>query len=220
MLNKNVLVVAVHPDDETLGCGGTLLKHYQQGNNLHWLICTESNREKNFIEERNHKLKRVAEFYNFKSVHQLKFKATKLDEYSSSEIIEKISKIFLDIKPEIVYLPFLHDVHSDHRIIFQAAYACTKSFRYPFVKEICMMETLSETEFSPAVQEKIFIPNKFVDITKFFAKKLEIIKIYDDEIGVFPFPRSLENIESLAKYRGATSNCKYAESFQILKLIS
>lgn len=220
MLNKNILVVAVHPDDETLGCGGTLLKHYQHGNNVHWLICTESNKEKNFIEQREQKIKRVAQSYNFKSVHELKFKATKLCEYSLSEIIEKISKVFLDIKPEIVYLPFIHDVHSDHRIIFQAAYACTKSFRYPFVKEICMMETLSETEFSPAVQEKTFIPNKFVDITEFFAKKMEIIKIYDDEIGVFPFPRSLENIESLAKYRGATSNCKYAESFQILKLIS
>ena len=219
MLNKNILVVAVHPDDETLGCGGTLLKNYQQGNNLHWLICTESGEDKDFIEQRNHKIKRVAKFYNFKSVNELKFKSTKLDDYSLSEIIKKISKVFFDIKPEIIYLPFLHDVHSDHRIIFQAAHACTKSFRYPFVKEVYMMETLSETEFSPAVQEKTFVPNKFVDITEFFAKKMEIIKVYDDEIDLFPFPRSLENIESLAKYRGATANCKYAESFQILKII-
>ena len=82
-----------------------------------------------------------------------------------------------------------------------------------------MMETLSETEFAPSTKEDSFVPNVFVDISEFMDKKIELMNIYESEIGKHPFPRSERNIRALATYRGATSNCNYAESFELLKEI-
>ena len=136
-----------------------------------------------------------------------------------SELIGKISKVFKDIEPNIIYLPFKGDVHSDHRKMFDASYSCTKSFRYPFINRVLMMEILSETEFSPSVPDSTFIPNVFNDITNFIEKKIEIMKIYNGETGEHPFPRSERSIRALASLRGAASGCEYAESFMLLKEI-
>jgi LmbE family N-acetylglucosaminyl deacetylase len=136
-----------------------------------------------------------------------------------SELIEKISKVINDVKPNIIYLPFRGDIHSDHRRIFDASYSCTKSFRYPFVKKIYMLETISETEFAPSTKEDSFIPNIFVDISKYMEEKVRIMSIYKNEIGQHPFPRSEKNVRALANFRGATSGCDYAESFVLLKEI-
>jgi LmbE family N-acetylglucosaminyl deacetylase len=97
--------------------------------------------------------------------------------------------------------------------------ACTKSFRYPFVKKVMTYECISETEFGAAVPERTFVPNYFVDISKQLRAKQEIMKIYSSEIGKHPFPRSLRNIEALATFRGATAGVEYAEAFQLLILI-
>ena len=137
-----------------------------------------------------------------------------------SELISKISSIVNKVKPNIIYLPFKGDVHSDHKYIFDAAYSCTKVFRYPFIKKIYMMETLSETEFSLSTKEDSFVPNVFVDISEYMDRKIEAMKIYESEMGDHPFPRSERNLRALATYRGATSRCNYAESFMLLKEIS
>ncbi|MBT4732872.1 PIG-L family deacetylase, partial [Candidatus Woesearchaeota archaeon] len=164
-VNK-VLVVAVHPDDETLGCGGTLLKHKANGDEIHWLIATDiaelEGIDKSVVDERNTEIKEVEKLYSFNSVYKLGLSTTKVDEYHISELITKISSVVNEIKPNIIYLPFKGDVHSDHKYIFDAAYSCTKSFRYPFVKKIYMMEALSETEFSLSTKEDSFVPNVFV----------------------------------------------------------
>jgi len=223
-MNK-VLVVAVHPDDETLGAGGTLLKHKESGDEIYWIIVTSIRGYKNwdlgFSEEviikREKEIEKVAKMYKFDDVFRLEFPTIRLDEISMSELIQSISDIFKKVKPNIVYLPFKNDVHSDHRKVFEATYSCTKSFRYPFIKKILMMETLSETDFADVTDS--FISNVFVDISEFFNKKLEIMKIYESEMDNHPFPRSKETIESLAKVRGAQAGCKYAESFMLLKEI-
>lgn len=111
---------------------------------------------------------------------------------------------------------FYQDVHSDHRIAFEAVYSCTKSFRKPYIEQIYMMETLSETEFAPAIPVLSFVPNVYVDITDFFEKKIEIMKLYDTEIMQAPYPRSLTTIESLARYRGSRAGVEFAEAFMLL----
>jgi len=215
-MNK-VLIIAVHPDDETLGCGGTLLKHKSNNDEIHWLICTETKKENNFYNIREEEIKKVSKAYNFDSTTNLKLKTMQVDEYSMSDLIGKISKVINEIKPNIIYLPFKGDVHSDHRKIFEASYSCTKSFRYPFIKKIYMIETLSETEFAPSTKEDSFIPNVFVDISDFMDKKVEIMKIFESEINKHPFPRSERNLKALATLRGATAGYEYAESFILLK---
>lgn len=218
-MSNRVLVIAVHPDDETLGCGGTLLKHKANGDEIHWLICTEVNIENNFYSVREKEIQEVEKIYGFESVQKLKLKTMRIDQYTMSGLIEKISNAINNIQPSIIYLPFKSDIHSDHRKIFEASYSCTKSFRYPFIQKIYMMETLSETEFAPSTKEDSFIPNVFVDITNFMDKKVEIMKIFKSEMSEHPFPRSERNIKALATLRGATSDCNYAEGFVLLKEI-
>jgi len=218
MINK-VLVIAVHPDDETLGCGGTLLKHKNNGDKIHWLMCTDIDENNEYFTKRQNEIKKVSSLYDFDSIINLKLKTMHVDEYSMSELIGKISKIINDIKPDTIYLPFKGDVHSDHRKIFEASYSCTKSFRYPFIKKIYMIETLSETEFAPSTKEDSFIPNVFVDISKYMDEKLKIMNVFESEIGKHPFPRSERNLKALATLRGAAADCEYAESFMLLKEI-
>jgi N-acetylglucosamine malate deacetylase 1 len=218
MKNK-VLIVAVHPDDETLGGGATLLKHKANGDEIHWLICTTVDESHGYYAKREKELEDVAKAYNFDSVHNLRLKTMQVDEYTMSELVGKISKVVNDVCPNIVYLPFKGDVHSDHRKIFEAGYSCTKSFRYPFIKKIYMMEVLSETEFAPSTKEDSFVPNVFVDISNFMDKKIEIMKIFESELGLHPFPRSERNLRALGTLRGATAGCEYAESFVLLKEI-
>jgi N-acetylglucosamine malate deacetylase 1 len=218
-LNNKVLVLAVHPDDETLGCGGTLLKHKDNNDQIHLLIATSIDETHDYYEKREREIEQISKLYGFKSVNNLRLKTMRVDEYSMSELVVKISNLINSIKPNIIYLPFLHDVHSDHRKIFEAAFSCTKSFRYPFLKKIYMMETLSETEFVPNLIHYSFCPNVFVDITKYIDKKIEIMNVYQSEIDKHPFPRSKKNIKALATYRGASCGSEYAESFMLLKEI-
>ena len=214
-----VLVIAVHPDDETLGCGGTLLKHKANGDEIHWLICTETDSSELFYRMRENEISAVASLYGFESVHNLKLRTMHVDEYTMSKLVSSISHIMNTIKPTIVYLPHKGDVHSDHRKIFEASYSCTKVFRYPFIQRIYMMETLSETEFAPSTQEDSFIPNVFVDISDYMEEKIEIMKLFTSEIAEHPFPRSVKTLNALATLRGAMAGCNYAESFVLLKEI-
>jgi LmbE family N-acetylglucosaminyl deacetylase len=219
-----VLVISPHPDDETLACGGTILKHKDEGDEIYWLIITnvdiKNGWDKNIVEERQKEIETVAGMYGFEKIFKLDYPTAKLDTLSIQEIIKSVSEVILGIKPEIIYLPNRSDVHTDHQITFKAAYSCTKNFRYPFIRKILMYETLSETEFAPALPGSIFIPNFFVDITNYFEKKLEIFKIYKSEVMNYPLPRSLNSIKALARYRGSQIGVEYAEGFMLVREIS
>lgn len=220
---KKVLVLAVHPDDETLGCAGALLKHKAQGDKIYWVIATKMDSKSGYsrghIAQVSKQIRKVSSIYGFDKVVNLGFSTKLTDVVAFNTLVEKISAVFNEIKPDTIYLPFKADAHSDHRIIFDAAYSCTKVFRYPFIKMILMMETISETEFGPAGVADSFSPNYFVDISGFLDKKIDIMKIYERELGMHPFPRSAENIKALAVFRGAMAGCRFAESFMLLKQI-
>lgn len=219
-MNK-VLVVAVHPDDETLGCGGTILKHKKLGDKIYWMIITSiRNHPLNFspeiVEKRNKTIKAVAEAYGFDGVVELDIPTTLVDKSDLGVLVTKAGKYIDEIKPDIVYMMHEHDVHSDHRVSFSALYSCLKSFRHPFVKQVYSFEALSETEFAVATAGNTFIPNVFVDITDFFDRKLDIMSLYDTEVMQEPYPRSLSSIKALARVRGSRCGAMYAEAFQLL----
>lgn len=221
MKNK-VLVVAVHADDETLGCGGTLLKHKAQGDEIYWLLLTgpTKNHPRGFSDERiQHRaelVQHVKEAYGFDGLDYLEFPTQLLHTLDLRDIIKKISEVFKRIQPNIIYTMFANDVHSDHRVAFDAVYSCTKSFRYPFLEKLYMMEALSETEFALSVPAKTFIPNVYVDITDYVEKKLEIMQLYPKEVMAEPFPRSLSSIKAQARVRGSRAGVMYAEAFMLL----
>lgn len=218
---KNILIISVHPDDETLGCGGTILRHLAEGDAVHWLILTEANQAAGFpaeaLQRQRGTIRAVADAYPFSSVRQAAFPTTKLDTVPMGEIIEEISSVMHEHAPDTVFLPFFNDPHSDHRQAFNAAYSCTKAFRYPSLRRVLMMETPSETDYSAAWSGGAFAPTVFVNITDFLDKKKSILSLYSSEISQHPFPRSLDGVEALAVVRGAACACRYAESFMLLK---
>lgn len=219
---RRVLFVSVHPDDETLGCGGTILKHKRQGDRIYWLNITGVQTDhpfgfsEEFVQARNALLGEISAAYGIDSFTNLDLPTMMLDTIPLSDFVRRVDTVILDIKPNIIYLPNRSDVHSDHRVAFDAVYACTKNFRKPYIRKIMMYETLSETEFAPALAENAFIPNSFVDISKFMERKLEIMQMYDTEIMPDPFPRSIYAIKGLAAYRGSRIGVEYAEAFMIL----
>ena len=220
---KKVIIISAHPDDEVLGGGGTLLKHIENGDEVYWLITTNISREQGFederVQSRQNEIKEVEKRIGIKKTFLLNYPTMQLSSRTIIDMVPKISKIFSEVKPEIIYCLNRSDAHSDHRITFDAVMACTKSFRYPYIKQVLLYECISETEFAPALPEKAFTPNYYVDITEFFQKKLDIMRIYESELGEHPFPRSERNIEALATFRGASVGVEYAEAFQLIKFI-
>ena len=214
------IVIAPHPDDEVLGVGGTLLRRKAEGAKVAWLIVTaisvQSGWSEEKVKQRADEVKRVTELFGFDEVFTLNFPTTQLDRLPMSDLVAGISEVFRSFKPEEVFVPHPSDVHTDHRVVFDAAASCTKWFRYPSVKRVLAYETLSETDFGLGTDQG-FRPNVFVDIEPFLDNKLRAMDIYESELGVFPFPRSHEAIRALATLRGAASGFKAAEAFELLR---
>lgn len=214
------IVISPHPDDETLGVGGTLLRRKAEGGSIAWLIVTtitvEGGWSEERIKERAREIQKVKKSYEFDEVYTLNFPTTLLDTVPMSGLVESVSDVFKTFEPEEVFLPHPADIHTDHGVVFNAVSACTKWFRYPSVKRVLAYETLSETDFGLGTDQD-FRPNVFVDVTDFVAKKLSIMDIYESEVGEFPFPRSHEAILALATLRGAASGYKAAEAFELLR---
>lgn len=217
------LFISPHPDDETLGCGGTILKYKAKGDKIYWLIMTNISVEEGYdekkVKERQQELDIVADEYGFEKVFKLDFPTTKLDVIPKNQMIKAVSDAIDKVKPDIVFLPNRNDVHSDHKITFDVVISSAKTFRCPFIKKVLIYEVISETDFSPAFANNAFIPNSFSDISEYLEKKITIMKIYKSEIGKHPFPRSIDNLKALATFRGAIAGVKYAEAFMVLKEI-
>jgi LmbE family N-acetylglucosaminyl deacetylase len=218
-----VLVISVHPDDETLGCGGTILKHVNTGDQVSWLIVTNVKVEFGYSEskviERNLEIEKVSMMYGFKNTKIIGYKPAGLNSETQFHLINEIGKIFFDLQPEIIYLVNKSDAHSDHKYTFDACMANVKSFRAPYIKRVLMYECLSETEFSGTFSDSMFIPNYLVDISNYIDNKIEIMKVYKSELDEHPFPRNIDNIKSLARLRGSTAGVQYAEAFHLVKYI-
>jgi N-acetylglucosamine malate deacetylase 1 len=219
-MSERVLVVAPHPDDETLGCGGTLLRMAESGARLAWLIVTGMSEEAGFAPQRVHgrdaEIEKVTGLLGFSEVFRLSLPTRQLDVIPMADLIGQISAVFKSYSPEHVFLPHRSDVHSDHRVVFDAAAACAKWFRYPSVRRVLSYETISETDFCLDARAA-FQPNCFVDISRYLERKLEIVAAYESEIGHFPFPRSIEAVRALAAVRGAAAGFAAAEAFQLLR---
>lgn len=219
---KRVIVVAPHPDDEVLGLGGTLLRLKEEGAKIAWLVVTcmttDSGCGEEKLKARANEIATVKSFFGFDSVYELNLPTAFLDQVPMSDLVGLISTAFKDFMPDEVYVPHRSDVHSDHRIVFDAAISCTKWFRHKTIKRVLAYETISETDFGLGAT-KSFTPNVFVGIEPYLEGKLQAMEIYTSELSAFPFPRSKEAICALATVRGASSGFMAAEAFELLKEI-
>ena len=220
-MKKTVAIIAPHADDETLGCGGTIPHLKNIGYDIHWILITDMVASEEYsynqIKKREEHIEAINSFFGFMSIERFKFKPAHLDSVSVSIIIAKFKCVFDRIKPEIIFVPYRGDAHSDHKISFDAAVAAAKNFRSRYIKKIYCYETLSETEFNIKPNHNNFSPNVFIDITNTISTKIEAMKIYSDQLGEYPFPRSIESIHTLSQMRGIQSGYKNAESFMLLK---
>ncbi len=214
------LVIAAHPDDETLGAGGAMLRRKAEGHATAWLIVTCISTAAGWsleqVLQRDAEIEAVRKLLQFDEVYRLDLPTTQLDQLSMGELVANISGTFAKFQPNEIFVPHYSDIHSDHRVVFQAVASCTKWFRYPSIQRILCYETLSETDFGLG-EAGVFKPNYFMDISPFLEKKLETLQVYSSELGHFPFPRSLEAVRAQAALRGAASGYPAAEAFELLR---
>ena len=217
---NNILVIAAHPDDEILGCGGTLAKHVFNGDIVNTVIFGEgvTSREKvNNQHEKLNKIKIEAEEANkiigVKNLYFEELPDNQLDQFNRLKIVKIIEKYILELNPNIIFTHHVGDVNIDHQVLHHSVITATRPMPGNMVEKILFFETPSSTEWQIKDSGSAFIPNYFVDINTTFKSKLEALKVYDMEMRDWPHPRSLKNIEVLAKWRGSMVGLSLAEAF-------
>lgn len=217
----NVLVIAPHRDDEILGAGGTILKKKACGDSVSVCVVTakEGGEWGPLTTKTHEEMEEVFRFCGIDHYFGLPFAPVVLENYARKDINKAIFDVLTKCQPEEVYLPFWGDMQKDHQIVVEAAMVALRSKYNLPVRRIYAYETLSETGIHYPCSEKAFIPNVFVDISEFIEEKKAAIKLYRSQIGVFPDLRSIEAVDALARFRGATVHVQAAEAFMLIREI-
>jgi len=214
-----ILIIAPHPDDEVLGCGGAIAKHAKSGDEVHLCIVTKGytpDWPEEILKEDAKQVEAAGRILGIKETHFLGFPAVKLDTVPQKELNDSLIKIVEKIRPDVAYIPHRGDLNMDHRIVFDVSLVALRPIGHK-VKRILSYETLSETEWGRPIEQ--FVPNYFIDITETFGLKIEAMKAYATELKEQPHPRSLESIEAMCRKRGSEISVKYAESFFLIREI-
>ena len=218
----HILVIAPHPDDEVLGCGGTIAKHASGGDEVYLCIVTKTYPPEWLEEEakeRKEEVRRASEILCIKKTYFLDLPTVKLDTIPQKELNGLIDQVVKEVQPEVVYIPHQGDANRDHRLVFEAAMVATRPKPKSTIRKVLCYETLSETEWAAPFRESAFIPNVWTDISGVLETKLEAMSEYRSELMEFPHPRSLEAISALARLRGSTIGIKAGESFMLVREI-
>lgn len=224
-MTENILVVAPHCDDEVLGCGGSIAKHVAAGRSVYVAIVTNGHlgAPELFSKEGTEKVRTEARaahaLLGVKEAFFLDFPAPRLDTIPAYQLSMRLSELIYQLQIDTLYIPHRGDIHKDHAITYQASLVAARPINNNPVRRIYAYETLSETEWAPPFGDDAFIPTVFEDIADFISIKLEAFKCFTTQIKQFPHPRSLESIDNLARYRGATVSITHAEAFMLIREI-
>ena len=220
MIPKKLVVIAPHPDDETLGCGGTIARFAASGTEVSVLVVAGHLPPlyDDAAFETTHREALAA--FKIMGVAQsafLRIPATMVRDVPVAELNGKINGFIREIGPDMVLLPF-PDRHIDHRIIFDACIVACRPVHATAPKAVLAYETLSETHWNVPGIEPVFAPEFFVDTTDYMAKKNTALACYASQINNAP-SRSVEACTALAKFRGSQNGCGYAEAFKVVRIV-
>jgi len=218
----DVLVVAPHPDDEILGCGGVIAKSIAEGHTVHVCIVTRGSDilfPAEMIAGGRAEARAVHAALGVASTSFLEFPAPLLDTVPQYRISDALLGFLVEQRIDTVFVPHAGDIHLDHTIVHQSALVACRPINGSTVRRIYAYETLSETEWAPPRGDTWFIPNVFVDITAFLDDKLRAMAGYASQIKQAPHPRSPEGIVALARTRGFSVGCHAAEAFALVREI-
>lgn len=217
-----VLIIAAHPDDEVLGCGGTIAKYANGKADICICILTEGATARygeNMVSELKESALKAFKILGVKEMQFFGLPDERLDQIPFIDVIKPIEKLIKKIEPEIVFTHHRGDSNTDHQIVFKATIAATRTLRKSSVNKILCYEVPSSTEQAPPFLEYAFQPNVFVDITDTLDKKMEAMSAYQSEIGEYPHPRSTEALTITAKHWGVKVGLKAAEAFMLVREI-
>ncbi|MBT5491831.1 PIG-L family deacetylase [bacterium] len=223
-MNKKILIIAAHPDDEVLGCFGTVAKLIKDGYEAYTLILGEGKtsrdeeriveNKKDEIEVLNTEIQNANDIIGIKKVFIESFPDNRFDSVDLLDIIKVISKVKEEVKPDIIFTHYENDLNIDHQITYKAVITATRPMEGECVKEIYSFEILSSTEWNYPLS---FSPDTFYDISDTIDLKIEAMKEYASELCKYPHPRSLEGIELNAKYQGIRVGKIYVEAFKTIR---
>ena len=221
-MSKKILIVAAHPDDEVLGCFGTVARLIKEGYEAYTLILgegktsRETNNSEDDIKLLHDEIISANKQIGVKEVFIKNFPDNRFDSVDLLDIIKTISEIKDKIEPEIIFTHYKNDLNIDHQITYKAVITASRPMINESVKEIYSFEVLSSTEWNYPLS---FSPNTFFDISNTIELKLEAMSRYKSELCSYPHPRSLEAIEINAKYRGVSVGVLHAEAFECVRVI-
>lgn len=224
----NVLVIAAHPDDEVLGCGGTIARLADEGAHVHIMILSEGITSRAELSEQSKKSQlgvlheqagKVGRFLGAKDVRILGFSDNRMDTVPLIDVVQRIEDVIQEVKPEVVYTQHGGDLNIDHQITFRATLIATRPMRDSCVKCVYAYEVGSSTEWSFQKFSPVFRPTSFMDISKTLTKKIMAMQMYESETRVFPHPRSPEALEAKAKVWGGTAGLLTAEAFECVRTV-
>jgi len=227
-MRRKVLIVAAHPDDEVLGCGGTMARLAREGNDVYTLILGEgvtSRDEKRDLTKRENQISglrkqagKANKILGVKKIYTFGFPDNRFDTIALIEIIKTIEKIKCDVKPDIVFTHHQGDLNIDHQITFRSVMTACRPTKDERVKEIYSFEIPSSTEWNAPSSLTYFMPDYFVDVSKSIKAKINALKEYKTELRDFPHPRSLKAVELNAKHWGVKMGFEVAEAFKTIRI--
>lgn len=224
-MTKKILIIAAHPDDEVLGCFGTVAKMIKEGCDAYTLILSGGKTSRGEVKQKElDELKQemldANKLIGIKEVFQADFPDNAFDSVPLLTIVKKIEEIKNKIKPEIIFTHHIGDMNIDHRITHSAVLTATRPMQEECVKTIYSMEVPSSTEWNSFSKSSIFTPNVFFDVSQTIGKKVEAMALYNSELREYPHPRSLVFIKELAKMNGVKVGLKYSENFMLIRSIN
>lgn len=228
-IKKNILVIAAHPDDEVIGCGGTMARFAKEGSRIFTVILGEGitsrdesrdrGKREQQIQELKKQIKKANNILGVKESFVFDLPDNRFDTVPLLDIIKIIERIKHKINPGVVFTHHRGDLNIDHKITLEAVMAAFRPLKGSATNEIYSFEVASSTEWSAVQDSNYFKPNFFVDITNTLKKKIKAFKEYRSELRDFPHPRSPEAVEIIAKRRGIEAGLKAAEAFEVIRLI-